>query len=46
MELTVGANQFFWPAERWARFYEELASSPIDRVVHQHREVHRVAVTQ
>ncbi|NOE27221.1 U32 family peptidase [Ruegeria sp. HKCCD6157] len=33
MELTVGPNQFFWPAETWAAFYDDLARSPVDRVV-------------
>ncbi len=33
MELTVGPNQFFWPADDWETFYENLASAPVDRVV-------------
>ncbi len=33
MELTVGANQFFWTADKWAAFYEELATVAVDRVV-------------
>ncbi|MDC0659424.1 U32 family peptidase [Leisingera sp. SS27] len=33
MELTVGPNQFFWPAETWSAFYEGLADAPVDRVV-------------
>ena len=33
MELTVGPNQFFWSAERWASSYDALASAPVDRVV-------------
>ena len=34
MQLTVGPNQFFWPAERWRDFYAALAASPaVDRVV-------------
>lgn len=33
MELTVGANQFFWPAETWSAFYDDLAKAPVDRVV-------------
>jgi len=33
MELTVGPIQFFWDADRWAEFYEELATLPVDRVV-------------
>ncbi|MEX0304677.1 MAG: U32 family peptidase [Leisingera sp.] len=33
MELTVGPNQFFWPAGTWSAFYEILAEAPVDRVV-------------
>lgn len=33
MELTVGPNQFFWPAEDWSAFYGSLAEAPVDRVV-------------
>ncbi len=33
MELTVGPNQFFWSADRWASSYDTLASAPVDRVV-------------
>ncbi|MCB4455716.1 ubiquinone anaerobic biosynthesis protein UbiV [Leisingera sp. McT4-56] len=33
MELTVGPNQFFWPAESWSAFYGALAEAPVDRVV-------------
>ena len=33
MELTVGPNQFFWSADRWACFYEDIANTPVDRVV-------------
>ncbi|WP_027233563.1 ubiquinone anaerobic biosynthesis protein UbiV [Leisingera caerulea] len=33
MELTVGPNQFFWPAENWSAFYVALAEAPVDRVV-------------
>ncbi|WP_170763350.1 ubiquinone anaerobic biosynthesis protein UbiV [Ruegeria lacuscaerulensis] len=33
MELTVGPNQFFWPADTWSGFYNDLAGSPVDRVV-------------
>ncbi len=33
MELTVGPNQFFWSADRWASFYQDLASAPVDRIV-------------
>lgn len=33
MELTVGPNQFFWSAETWSAFYENLCKSPADRVV-------------
>lgn len=33
MDLTVGPNQFFWPAERWAELYDDLAHVPVDRIV-------------
>ncbi len=33
MELTVGPNQFFWSADRWTSFHDDLASAPVDRVV-------------
>lgn len=33
MELTIGANQFFWPAEKWSALYDDLAEVPVDRVV-------------
>lgn len=33
MELTVGSNQFFWKADETSAFYEQLAKSPIDRVI-------------
>lgn len=33
MELTVGANQFFWSADRWAKLYDDLADAPVNRVV-------------
>ncbi|NOX73250.1 MAG: U32 family peptidase [Alphaproteobacteria bacterium] len=33
MQLTVGPNQFFWPEDRWAQLYEDLAETTIDRVV-------------
>ncbi|TLP68045.1 U32 family peptidase [Parasedimentitalea maritima] len=33
MELTVGPNQFFWSADRWTEFYDDLASTPVNRVV-------------
>lgn len=33
MELTVGPNQFFWEADRWAKLYDDLAQAPVDRVV-------------
>lgn len=33
MELTVGPNQFFWPADTWNTFYDALATAPVDRVV-------------
>ncbi len=33
MDLTVGPNQFFWSADRWAGFYDDLASTQVNRVV-------------
>ncbi|MEP3278533.1 MAG: U32 family peptidase [Stappiaceae bacterium] len=33
MELTVGPNQFFWKSDQWSEFYDQLARSPVDRVV-------------
>lgn len=33
MQLTVGPNPFFWPADRWAQLYDDLCASPVDRVV-------------
>ena len=33
MDLTVGPNQFFWSADRWAAFYAELATAPVNRIV-------------
>ncbi|WIY25560.1 ubiquinone anaerobic biosynthesis protein UbiV [Parasedimentitalea psychrophila] len=33
MDLTVGPNQFFWSADRWTEFYDDLAASKVDRVV-------------
>lgn len=33
MDLSVGPNQFFWPADRWAGFYDDLATAPVNRVV-------------
>ncbi|WP_209507943.1 MULTISPECIES: U32 family peptidase [unclassified Ruegeria] len=33
MELTVGPNQFFWPAENWMSFYGDLAHASVDRIV-------------
>ena len=33
MELTVGPIQFFWTADRWSGFYDDLAKGPVDRVV-------------
>ena len=33
MELTVGPNQFFWSADRWAALYDDLARAPVNRVV-------------
>lgn len=34
MELTVGPNQFFWPAATWRDFYARIADeAPVERVV-------------
>lgn len=33
MDLTVGANPFFWPAETVRDFYAGLAAAPVARVV-------------
>jgi len=33
MDLTVGANQFFWSGEKWSAFHDGLAAVPVDRVV-------------
>lgn len=33
MELTVGPNQFFWSADRWAALYNDVARAPVRRVV-------------
>ncbi|NVO58054.1 U32 family peptidase [Rhodobacteraceae bacterium B1Z28] len=33
MELTVGPNQFFWPADTWSAFYDDLTRSPVNHVV-------------
>jgi len=33
MELTVGPNQFFWSADTWSGFYDDLSRAPVDRVV-------------
>ena len=33
MELTVGANQFFWTADDWSAFYASISAAPVDRVV-------------
>ena len=33
MELSVGANQFFWKPDAWSAFYGALAAAPVDRVV-------------
>ncbi len=33
MELTIGPNQFFWSADIWSGFYDDLARAPVDRVV-------------
>lgn len=33
MDLTIGPNQFFWPAETVRGFYRQVAPSPAARVV-------------
>lgn len=33
MDLTVGPNLFFWPAETLRAFYRDLASLPVARVI-------------
>ncbi|MCB1367013.1 MAG: U32 family peptidase [Rhodobacteraceae bacterium] len=33
MKLSVGPNQFFWKADHWAGFYDDMAAAPVDRVV-------------
>ncbi|WP_037312338.1 ubiquinone anaerobic biosynthesis protein UbiV [Ruegeria halocynthiae] len=33
MDLTIGPNQFFWAADRWSEFYDDLAQAPANRVV-------------
>jgi O2-independent ubiquinone biosynthesis protein UbiV len=33
MQLSVGANQFFWKPDSWAALYDDLAAAPVDRVV-------------
>lgn len=33
MDLTVGANPFFWPADRVRAFYHDLCTAPARRVV-------------
>lgn len=33
MDLTIGPNQFFWPAETVRNFYRELAETPAARLV-------------
>ncbi|HEY9039440.1 MAG TPA: U32 family peptidase [Roseovarius sp.] len=33
MELTIGPNQFFWSADRWTAFYDEMVRMPVERVV-------------
>lgn len=33
MQLTVGPNQFFWKADAWSAFYEDMAKAPVERVV-------------
>ncbi len=32
MKLTVGPNQFFWKADDWSAFYDDLAQAPVDHV--------------
>jgi len=33
LELTVAPNPFFWNADRWQSFYDDLGNAPVDRVV-------------
>ena len=33
MQLTVAPNQFFWPKETQIAFYDQIAQTPVDRVV-------------
>ena len=33
MQLTVGPNQFFWKADAWSEFYDQIAAAPVERVV-------------
>lgn len=33
MDLTIGPNQFFWPAETVRSFYRDIAATPAARVV-------------
>lgn len=33
MDITVGANQFFWSADKWSEFYTNLATTPVERIV-------------
>lgn len=33
MQLTIGANQFFWKPDPSSDFYSEMAKAPVDRVV-------------
>lgn len=33
MQLTIGANQFFWKPDPWSDFYSEMAKAPVNRVV-------------
>ncbi len=33
MQLTVAPIPFFWTKDTWSSFYEEIAATPVDRVV-------------
>ncbi len=33
MQLTVAPIPFFWSKETWSDFYEEIAQTPVDRVI-------------
>ena len=33
MDLTIGANPFFWQADAWRGFYDDMAQAPVERVV-------------